>query len=116
LRINTWPEEQRPRERLIKLGPSALSDAELLALFLRVGVKGKNAIDLSREILQEFGSIKCLFEANILDFSKVHGLGNAKYAQLHAALELSKRVVCEELKSKPILSSPDSVKNSFISC
>jgi DNA repair protein RadC len=109
--INDWPEDQRPRERLIKLGAAALSDAELLAVFLRIGVKGKSAVDLGRDMLGHFGSLTSLFSASLKDFSSMHGLGSAKYAQLHAVLELAQRSISEELKMNELLSSPDSVKN-----
>ena len=109
--ITDWPEDQRPRERLIKFGAKALSDAELLAVFLRVGVTGKSAVDLGRDMLSQFGSLNGLFAADIKEFSSVHGLGNAKYAQLHAVLELAKRSISEELQSAPMLSSPQAVKS-----
>lgn len=109
--INHWPEDQRPRERLISLGAAALSDAELLAVFLRIGVKGKSAVDLGRDMLGQFGSLTTLFSANIKDFSSMHGLGAAKYAQLQAVLELAKRAISEELQTNEPLSSPDAVKN-----
>ncbi|MFZ6863687.1 RadC family protein [Undibacterium sp. Ji67W] len=109
--IKEWPEDQRPRERLIKFGSAALSDAELLAVFLRTGVSGKSAVDLGRDMISHFGSLSKLFSANIRDFSAIHGLGNAKYAQLHAVLELAKRAINEELKVNASLSSPQAVKN-----
>ncbi|MBI3283945.1 MAG: DNA repair protein RadC [Burkholderiales bacterium] len=109
--INEWPEDQRPRERLIKFGAPALSDAELLAVFLRTGVTGKSAVDLGRDMLSHFGSLAGLFSASMKDFSLLHGLGNAKYAQLQAVLELAKRSISEELQSTAALSSPQAVKN-----
>ena len=109
--INDWPEDQRPRERLIKLGAASLSDAELLAVFLRTGVRGKSAVDLARDMVSHFGSLSKLFTATIKDFSAIHGLGNAKYAQLQAVLELSKRAINEELTINASLSSPQAVKN-----
>ena len=108
--INHWPEDQRPRERLIKHGASALSDAELLSVFLRVGVKGKSAVDLGRDMLLQFGSLRALFAANLKEFAQVHGLGSAKYAQLQAVLELAKRSISEELETNSSLSSPQAVK------
>ncbi|MFZ6770892.1 RadC family protein [Undibacterium sp. Di26W] len=108
--INEWPEEQRPRERLIKHGASALSDAELLAVFLRTGVAGKSAVDLGRDMISQFGSLSGLFSASIREFSAIHGLGSAKYAQLQAVLELAKRAISEELQENTSLSSPQSVK------
>jgi DNA repair protein RadC len=109
--INDWPEDQRPRERLIKFGAAALSDAELLAVILRIGVKGKSAVDLGRDMLSHFGSLNGLFAASLKEFSGIHGLGTAKYAQLHAVLELAQRAISEELKVSEPLSSPESVKN-----
>jgi DNA repair protein RadC len=108
--INHWPEDQRPRERLIKHGAPALSDAELLSVFLRVGVKGKSAVDLGRDMLLQFGSLRALFAANLKEFAQVHGLGSAKYAQLQAVLELAKRSISEELETNSSLSSPQAVK------
>jgi len=108
--ITDWPEDQRPRERLIKHGATILSDAELLAVFLRVGVAGKSAVDLARDMVQHFGSLNGLFAASLNDFSKLNGLGPAKYAQLQAVLELAKRSLSEELQAGVTLSSPQAVK------
>ncbi len=108
--ITDWPEEQRPRERLIKHGATILSDSELLAVFLRVGVAGKSAVDLARDMVQHFGSLNGLFAASLNDFSKLNGLGPAKYAQLQAVLELAKRALSEELQAGVSLSSPQAVK------
>jgi len=108
--ITDWPEDQRPRERLIKHGAAILSDAELLAVFLRVGVAGKSAVDLARDMVQHFGSLNGLFAASLNDFSKLNGLGPAKYAQLQAVLELAKRSLSEELQAGVTLSSPQAVK------
>jgi DNA repair protein RadC len=108
--ITDWPEEQRPRERLIRHGPQALSDAELLAVFLRVGVTGKSAVDLGRDMVGHFGSLNGLFSATLADFSSVNGLGPAKFAQLQAVLELARRALGEELQAGVTLSSPQAVK------
>lgn len=108
--ITDWPEEQRPRERLIKHGPQALSDAELLAVFLRVGVTGKSAVDLGRDMVGHFGSLNGLFAASLSDFSVVNGLGPAKFAQLQAVLELARRALGEQLQAGVTLSSPQAVK------
>jgi len=109
--INDWPEDQRPRERLIRFGAAALSDAELLAVFLRTGVTGKSAVDLGREMINSFGSLSKLFNATITEFSAIHGLGHAKYAQLQAVLELARRSIYEELQINASLSSPQAVKH-----
>jgi DNA repair protein RadC len=108
--INHWPEDQRPRERLIKHGPQNLSDAELLAVFLRIGVSGKSAVDLGRDMIGHFGSLNGLFAATLSDFSKLHGLGPAKYAQLQAVMELARRSLGEELQVGEVLSSPQAVR------
>lgn len=108
--ITDWPEEQRPRERLIKHGPQALSDAELLAVFLRVGVTGKSAVDLGRDMVGHFGSLNGLFAATLTDFSAVNGLGPAKFAQLQAVLELARRALGEELQTGVTMSSPQAVQ------
>lgn len=107
--ITDWPQDQRPRERLIRQGAAALSDAELLAVFLRVGVTGKSAVDLAREMLQCFGSLDALFGASLKDFSRINGLGPAKYAQLQAVMELAKRALGEELEDGALLNSTQAV-------
>jgi DNA repair protein RadC len=108
--INDWPEQQRPRERLIAEGARALSDPELLAVFLRVGVKGKNAVELGRDLLEHFGSINAMFKASVAEFSTLHGLGPAKFAQLQAVMELAQRAIGEQLQTGQPLGSPDAVK------
>lgn len=108
--IADWPEDQRPRERLIKHGAEKLSDAELLAVFLRVGVSGKSAVDLGRDMIDHFGSLNSLFSAPLGKFSELNGLGPAKFAQLQAVLELARRAISEELQCGEVLSSPQTVK------
>lgn len=108
--IKDWPEQQRPRERLIREGASALSDSELLAVFLRVGVAGRSAVELGRDLLQQFGSINSLFSASLAQASAVHGLGPAKYAQLQAVMELARRAIAEQMASGEALGSPDAVR------
>lgn len=89
--IKDWPADDRPREKLIKSGAASLSDAELLAIFLRTGVQGLSAVDLARQLLSEFGSLRALLEADQSTFCQSHGLGMAKYVQLQAVLEMSRR-------------------------
>lgn len=108
--ISDWPLQQRPRERLIREGPQALSDAELLAVFLRVGVTGKSAVDLARDMIQHFGSLSRLFGVPLSDFSVIKGLGPAKFAQLQAVFELARRALGEELQSGVLLNAPKTVK------
>ena len=94
--ITDWPEGERPRERLLAHGPEALSDAELLAIYLRVGVRGKSAVDLGRELLQRFdGSLSRLAEASLEELASVSGIGMAKAAQLKASFELARRALAQ---------------------
>ncbi|MCL1618807.1 RadC family protein [Ralstonia pseudosolanacearum] len=109
--IADWPAHERPREKLLTQGPAALSDAELLAIFLRVGMPGKNAVDLARELLAHFGSLGRLCHASRREFSAIHGMGPAKYAQLHALLEVARRALKEEIAHGQPLESPQSVKD-----
>lgn len=106
-----WPISERPREKLLQRGASVLSDAELLAIFLRTGIAGKSAVDLARELLQHFGSLSDIFSSSQSEFCQFPGLGNAKYAQLQAVLEMSRRALAEELKCNDVLNSPQSVRN-----
>jgi DNA repair protein RadC len=108
--ITDWPQQQRPRERLLREGPAALSDAELLALFLRTGVAGKSAVELGRELLGHFGSLGALFAAPAEASCAVHGMGTAKAAQLQAVMELARRAIAEQLKDGELLASPDAAR------
>jgi DNA repair protein RadC len=108
--ITDWPEQERPREKLISRGAASLSDAELLAIFLRTGTKGVTAVDLSRQLLTQFGSLNALMHANQREFCKGHGLGNAKYVQLQAVLEMSRRYLHETISNKDILNTPEDTK------
>ncbi len=89
--IRDWPAAERPREKLVEHGAGALSDAELLAIFLRVGVVGKSAVDLARDLLNQFGSLNAIFSASEQELSQVHGIGASKYVQLQAIFEMSRR-------------------------
>jgi DNA repair protein RadC len=109
--INDWPAGERPREKLLQRGAPALSDAELLAIFLRTGVTGKSAVDLARELLTRFGSLTQLFAATETDFCAVHGMGQAKFVQLQAVLEMSRRALKEELQRGDALNSPRAVRD-----
>ena len=109
--ITDWPENERPRERLLAQGAAALTDAELLAIFLRVGMKGKSAVDLARELIQHFGSLNRLFSATRDDFSAISGMGPAKYAQLQAVLEMLRRALAEEMKRSNAFSTPAAVRD-----
>lgn len=105
--ITDWPAEERPREKLLLSGPESLSDAELLAIFLRTGLPGKSAVDLARELLSDFGGLRPLLTASQTEFCKPSGLGTAKFTQLQAVLEMARRHLAQELKRGDALTSPE---------
>lgn len=109
--IKNRPEFERPREKLLKFGSKDLSNSELLAIFLRIGVKDKSAIQLAAEILEKFGGIRGLCTAEIEDLLNIKGLGVAKVAQLKATLELAERYLKEDVKQKSIVESSKEVLN-----
>ena len=110
MRIADWPVAERPRERLLAQGAAALSDAELIALFLRTGVRGKSALDLARELLSRCGGLSGLLGAGRIP-QEIKGLGPAKKAELCAVLELAKRSLTEQLRSSSVLGSPAAVRD-----
>ena len=95
--IKDWPADERPREKLLQHGAAILSDAELLAIFLRTGVAGTSAVTLARQLLEQFGSLRALFDADKKQFCQQHGLGPAKFTQLQAIMEMSKRHMASTL-------------------
>jgi DNA repair protein RadC len=105
-----WPLAERPRERLLAQGAASLSDAELVALFLGTGVRGKSALDLARELLARFGRVSRLLSAAQREVDEVPGMGAAKYAQIAAVMELARRALAEEMKSRDALTSPAAVR------
>jgi len=111
LRIRDWPIEQRPRERLLAGGATALSDAELLAVLLRTGTAGKHAVELARELLAECGGLRGLVCADARAGARNPGLGPARRAQLQAAVELARRSLREELRDRDALASPAAVRD-----
>lgn len=114
--ICDWPAGERPREKLLARGAQQLSDAELVAIFLRTGVRGLSAVDLARQQLQRFGSLTALTCAPQTEFCAAAGLGPAKYAQLQAALEIARRGLRERLQAGPVLSAPQSVRDYLRLC
>ena len=112
--ITDWPAAERPREKLIELGAEALSDAELLAIFLRVGVTGKSAVDLARDLLTQFGSLNGIFAATEHELSQVHGIGTSKYVQLQAIFEMSRRALSEQLQQRDVFKSPQAVRDYLV--
>ncbi len=109
--ITDWPTDERPREKLLARGAQMLSDAELLAIFLRTGCKGKSAVDLARDLLLRFGGLRQLLESSHDNFCQAHGLGTAKYAQLQAVLEMSRRHLAASLGTRQSLTSSTAVKD-----
>lgn len=108
--ITDWPLDERPREKLLKHGAAHLTDAELLAIFLRVGMVGKSAVDLAHELIAHFGTLSRLFQANIDDLSSIKGMGQAKYVQLQAVLEMSRRALKDTLSQQPSFNHMDALK------
>ena len=104
--ISEWPKGQQPREKLRLSGPEALSDAELLAIFLRVGVKGKTAVTLAQDLLGTFGSLPRLLNSSADEITRCYGMGISKWAQIQAAYELVKRSLEHELMHDSVLGSP----------
>ena len=109
--MRDWPAAECPREKLLEQGSASLSDAELLAIFLRTGVSGKSAVDLARHLLAEFGSLRALLEADLGSFCRQLGLGPAKFSQLQAVLEMGRRHLAERLRRDSALESPQAVRD-----
>ena len=105
-----WPLAERPRERLLAQGPAALSDAELIALFLGSGVRGRSALDVARELLARFGRVSRVLSAARGELDAVPGVGLAKDAQIAAVMELARRALAEEMKTRDSLASPAAVR------
>lgn len=105
--VKQWPKQERPREKLMHQGASTLSDSELLAIILRTGVKGKSVVSLARDLLQQFGGLRPLMQANFEDASQIKGLGPAKFAQLCAVLEIAKRYLFAEMQQLGTISNPE---------
>lgn len=111
--ISDWPESERPRERLLNHGASHLSDAELLAIFLRTGVSGISAVELARELLGHFGGLRELILADKESFCQYRGLGVAKYVQLQACIELVRRYMKERLVRDHQITNPELARDFF---
>ena len=109
--ITDWPADERPREKLLAQGAQALSDAELLAIFLRVGVTGKSAVDLARDLLTGFGSLNGIFTASREAMTAIHGMGDSKFVQLQAIFEMSRRALQEQMRERDTLTSPQAVRD-----
>jgi len=103
--IVSWPQEERPRERLLSKGSQALTDAELVAILIRVGFKGKSAVELARDLLKQFGSLRAMVEAPVIALLDVKGMKGAKAAQLRAAMEIARRVSVPSRRGELVIKS-----------
>jgi DNA repair protein RadC len=112
-KVKDWPENERPRERLVKYGPESLSDAQLLAIILRTGSGEKGVMGLSMSLLETFKTLKNIDAASALELSSIKGLGTAKIAQIKAAFELGKRLMGESSDGRPLFSSSYPVYEYF---
>lgn len=108
--ITDWALEDRPREKLLMKGAEALSDAELLAIFLRTGIKGKTAVDLARDLLSDNGGLNALLSADEARFCQGKGVGQAKFVQLKAVVEMSRRYLHEKIQRGDVMENVDDVK------
>ncbi len=114
MKITDWPKHERPREKLLAKGADTLTDSELLAIFLRTGAKGYSAIDIGRNLLSRFGSLRGLLGASEHDFCQIKGLGQAKFAQLQACLEMSQRCMAETFDKSDAFNSVEQTKAYLI--
>lgn len=111
MRITEWPSQDRPRERMLAQGPKGLSDAELIAIFIRTGIRGRSAVDIGRDLISRFGSLRILLSSDQSKLLDTPGVGPAKAAPLIAALELARRVLREESAERSALGSPAAVRD-----
>lgn len=114
LSIKDWPTNEQPRSKFLNLGPDSLSDAELLAIFLHSGTKGKSAVDLARELIVKFSSLRGLLECSKHEFCQIEGLGIARYVLLQAVLEMGRRHLFQQLKSNPIVKNSNRMKDFLL--
>lgn len=114
--IKEWPQTERPREKLINKGPESLSDAELLAIFIRTGLPGKSAIELARDMLLESGGLRALLNLPQNQLCLNKGIGTAKYVQFQAGLELGRRYLMEKLDHGDVINSPQASRDYLTMC
>ena len=114
--IRDWPQKERPREKLLANGPHTLSDAELLAIFIRTGIPGKSAIDMSREVLTQAGGLRALLNLSQHELCEHKGIGTAKYVQFQAALELGRRYLYEKIDRGEVINSPQARRDYLTMC
>lgn len=109
--IRDWPTQERPHEKLLARGAQQLSDAELLAIFIHTGIKGKSALDISRDLLNEYRSLKNIIQSSQENFCKTPGLGITKFVRLQAALEIAKRELAETIQQTDVITNPQLTKD-----
>ena len=112
--IRDWPVSERPREKLLAQGAEALSNAELLAILLRNGTRGRSALDVARDALGSFSSLRLLLAADRTRFCAEAGLGPARFAELKAAIELARRQLSESMRAGPVMSNPHATRDFLI--
>ena len=112
--IKQWPKQERPREKLVKYGVAMLSDAELLALILRTGTKGQDAVSFARDMLLHFGGLRDLLEADYKNISSYHGMGLARFSLMQAVLELGRRCLQEDMQRSAVVDSVDTIKKYLV--
>lgn len=111
--IVSWPQEERPRERLLSKGAQALTDAELVGILLRVGFKGTSAVELGRDLLKQFGSLRAMVEAPVIALLDIKGLKGAKASQLLAAMEIARRVSVPSRRGELVIKSTRAASDSI---
>jgi DNA repair protein RadC len=109
--IRDWPDRERPREKLLSQGAGVLSDAELLAIFLRTGIRGTTAVDLARQMIVQFGSLRGVLQASLEEFCRLPGSGPTKFVQLQAVLEIGRRYLVDEISRGDVLDSPQATRD-----
>ena len=114
--IREWPQSEQPREKLLSLGPQALGDAELLAIFIRTGVPGRNALTMARDILSQAGSLRALLNMSPEEMYEHNGIGPAKYVQFQASLELGRRYLMEKLGNRDVMANPQTSREYLSLC
>ncbi len=115
MRIRDWPEAERPREKLLLNGASSLSDAELLAIFLRTGNREMSVVDLAMTMLKKFSTLQKLVDADISELKEIKGIGAAKFVQLKAAVELGRRYLENHLQKDVVLAGAQQTKDYLLS-
>ena len=111
--ILTWPEDERPRERLLSRGPHELTEAELIAILLRLGIRGKSAVELGHEVVKRFGSVQAMMNAPLAAWQGIKGLGEAKIAQMQAALELGRRAALPQKREDAFIKTTGQAADYF---